>query len=68
MNNTTFTDILNDLTPDQREVVMNSTPKDWLDAITELVRDPGFWQGLGAAFLAGVAEGIQQFADDQCSS
>lgn len=44
---------------------MKSTPKDWLNAITELVRDPGFWQGIGQAFLAGVADGVQDFVDDR---
>lgn len=63
--NKTLSEIIAELTPAEREVVMKSTLGDWLNALGELVRDPGFWQGIGQAFLAGAIEGVQEFVDDQ---
>ena len=59
------TDLLNawqdataDLTPEERKVLEQGTAEDWIRAIAELVRDPGFWQGIGTAFLDGMMRGL----------
>jgi hypothetical protein len=59
------TDLLNawqdataDLTPEEKEVLAQGTAEDWTRAIAELIRDPGFWQGIGAAFVDGMMRGL----------
>lgn len=52
------------LTPAEREQLAATTPADWFAAIAELIRDPGFWQRMGAAALEGVIEGIAQALED----
>ena len=42
---------LDDLTPVEREAIANATAQDWMDGLTACVKDPTFWQGIGAAFL-----------------
>jgi len=49
-----------DLTPEERKVLAQGTAEDWIRAIAELVRDPGFWQGIAAAFLQGMARGFEE--------
>jgi len=61
---TALQDALNDLTPEEREMLAASTPADWFAAIAELIRDPGFWQGIGTAFLQGIADGLEDFNAD----
>ncbi len=62
---TALQDALNNLTPAEREMLAVSTPADWFGAITELIRDPGFWQGIGTAFLQGIADGLEDFNADR---
>ena len=57
--------IISDLTPEERRMLAKSTPADWFAAIAELVRDPQFWQGLGVAFLEGIAKGLEDFNADR---
>jgi hypothetical protein len=57
--------IISDLTPEERRMLAESTPADWFAAIAELIRDPGFWQGLGVAFLEGIAKGLEDFNADR---
>ena len=59
----TFAQLLNELTPAEREAVAQSTIGDWTKAIGELVKERSFWAGIGAAFLNGVVDGLQDFAD-----
>ena len=61
---TALQDALNDLTPEEREMLAASTPADWLAVISaDLTRDPGFWQGIGTAFLEGLANGVNDYLD-----
>ena len=59
----TFAQLLNELTPAEREAVAQSTIGDWTKAIGELVKERSFWAGIGEAFLNGVVDGLQDFAD-----
>ena len=52
--------IIDDLTPAERQMLAKSTPADWFGAIAELVQDPKFWGGIGAAFLDGMARGFDK--------
>ena len=56
---------LDDLTPEQREAIASATAQDWTDALGECVKDPTFWQGIGAAFLEGMARGFDQHLNDR---
>ena len=56
---------LDDLTPVEREAIANATAQDWMDALTACVKDPTFWQGIGAAFLEGMARGFDQHLNDR---
>jgi hypothetical protein len=57
--------VMADLTPAEREALAAATPKDWFAAIAELIADPTFWQGLGIAFLEGIAKGLEDFNADR---
>jgi hypothetical protein len=60
-----WNEIVADLTPEEREMLKASTPADWFGAIANLIRDPQFWQGLGVAFLEGIAQGLEDFNADR---
>jgi hypothetical protein len=47
-----------DLTPEQRKQLAMATPEDWANGAAEAIRDPEFWQGLGAAFIDGFLRGL----------
>ena len=49
---------LDELTPAEREAIGKATAQDWTDAIGACVKAPTFWQGIGTAFLNGVAQGF----------
>jgi hypothetical protein len=34
-----------------------------MDALGACVKDPTFWQGIGAAFLEGLANGLRDYLD-----
>jgi len=52
--------IVDGLTPAERQMLAKSTPADWFGAIAELVRDPKFWAGIGTSFLNGMARGFDE--------
>ena len=56
---------LDDLTPEQREAIASATAQDWTDALGECVKDPTFWQGIGTAFLEGLANGVNDYLDSR---
>jgi len=57
--------IVNDLTPAERQQLAQATPADWFGAIAELVQDPKFWAGIGTAFLDGIAKGVDDYLNDK---
>jgi hypothetical protein len=56
---------LDDLTPEQRQQIADTTAQEWMDALGASVKDPTFWQGIGAAFLEGMARGFDQHLNDR---
>jgi hypothetical protein len=56
---------LDDLTPEQRQQIADTTTQEWMDALGASVKDPTFWQGIGAAFLEGMARGFDQHLNDR---
>jgi hypothetical protein len=59
----TLAQLLNELTPAEREAVAQSTISDWTNALGELVKERSFWAGMGEAFLNGMVRGLQDYAD-----
>lgn len=53
--------IVNDLTPDERQLLASATSADWFGAIAELISDPKFWQGILNSSLEGVVKGVEDF-------
>lgn len=51
---------MTNLTPEERALLAKATPQDWATAIWELAIDPTFWQGIGRAFLDGMARGFDK--------
>jgi hypothetical protein len=51
---------LAELTAEQKQELINATPQQWVEAITETVTDPGFWQHMGEAFLQGFERGLEK--------
>jgi hypothetical protein len=51
---------LDDLTPVEREAIANATAQDWMDSLTACVKDPTFWQSIGAAFLEALADFLNE--------
>jgi hypothetical protein len=60
----TFQQIVEDLTPEQREELKNATDADWSKAIKEVINDPSFWRGMLIAFVDGVSQGLADAIDD----
>jgi hypothetical protein len=56
---------LDDLTPEQRQQIADTTAQEWMDALGASVKDPTFWQGIGAAFLEGMARGFDRHLNDR---
>lgn len=54
MNHQLLQDALNDLTPEEQDLLSQATPQDWAEAGAELVTDPEFWGDVAAAFLEGL--------------
>ena len=53
------------LTPEEKKVVMNSSPKDWSNAISDCLKSPSFWSTIGVAFVEGIAQGISDSLSDR---
>ena len=53
------------LTDAERKQLAAATPKDWIGAIAQCITDPTFWQGIGVAFLEGIADGIDNYLNDR---
>ena len=45
-------------------MLMNSTPQDWAQAISDCAKSPDFWMGIGAAFVTGIAQGFSNAMND----
>jgi hypothetical protein len=54
---------LDDLTPAEREAIATATAQDWMDALGACVKDPTFWQGIGTAFVEGLANGFRDYLE-----
>jgi hypothetical protein len=54
---------LDDLTPLEREAIATATAQDWMDALGACVKDPTFWQGIGTAFVEGLANGFRDYLE-----
>jgi len=64
-NTNRLQDAINALTPEERDMLAKSTVQDWINAFAELVKDPTFWQGIAAAFLQGIADGLEDYNAQQ---
>jgi hypothetical protein len=56
---------LDNLTPLEREAIATATAQDWMDALGTCVKDPTFWQGIGTAFVEGLAQGFRDYLNDR---
>jgi hypothetical protein len=54
MTNQLLQDALNDLTPEEQDLLSQATSQDWAEAGDELVTDPEFWGEVAASFLEGL--------------
>jgi len=61
---TAWNETVSDLTPEQKKMLMNSTPQDWAQAISDCAKSPDFWMGIGAAFVTGIAQGFSNAMND----
>ena len=46
-------------------MLKNSTPQDWIKAISELVKSPDFWMSIAVAFAEGIIEALNDYANEQ---
>lgn len=46
---------LDELTPEEQELLVQATPEDWKEAIAELAVDPSFWSEIATSFVDGLA-------------
>lgn len=53
MENDTF-----NLTPEEQRVLLEATPEQWAETVSELAKDPAFWTDLVASVLAGFLDGV----------
>ena len=61
---TAWNETISNLTPEEKKMLVNSTPQDWAKAISECVQSPEFWMSIGAAFLTGIAQGFSNAMND----
>ena len=47
-----------DLTPEEREALMNATPEEIAQAAQDAVKDPEFWAQISACFVRGFLTGL----------
>ena len=59
-----FQQVIEDLTPEQRNELKNATDADWIKAIKEVTNDPAFWTTMLAAFVEGAVQGLVDVIDD----
>jgi hypothetical protein len=59
-NQTTFQQIVNDLTPKEKQMLRDANSPEWVKAVRELVADPAFWQDILNSFIIGVVSGIAE--------
>lgn len=57
-------EVMSNLTPEEKEVLKNSTVQDWVDAISNLVKSPEFWAGIATAFAEGFIRGVDNFINE----
>jgi hypothetical protein len=55
---TAWSETISNLTPEEKKMLMNSTPQDWAQAVSECAKSPDFWMSIGAAFVTGIAQGF----------
>ena len=60
-----WNEVVSNLTSEEKEMLMNSTPQDWIQAIFELVKSPSFWAGIAVAFAEGIIQGVDDYANNQ---
>jgi len=60
-----WNETISNLTPEEKEMLMNSTPPDWIQAVFELVKSPSFWAGIAVAFAEGINQGVDDYANNQ---
>ena len=53
-------DVLNNLTAEERNLLKKATLKDWVTAISELVTERSFWEGILNSFLEGMNRGLEK--------
>ena len=61
----TFQQIVEDLTPEQREELKSATDADWIKAIKEVTNDPTFWTTMLISFVDGVLQGLTDAIDNK---
>jgi hypothetical protein len=64
-NTNRLQDAIDALTPEERDMLAKSTVQDWINAFAELVKSPTFWQDIAAAFLQGIADGLEDYNAQQ---
>jgi hypothetical protein len=55
-----WNETISNLTAEEKEMLKNSTPQDWIKAISELVKSPSFWASIGVAFIEGMSDGFSK--------
>jgi hypothetical protein len=60
-----WNETISNLTPEEKEMLKNSTPQDWIKAISDLVKSPEFWASIAVAFAEGIIRGIDSYANEQ---
>ena len=61
---TAWSETISNLTPEEKKMLMNSTPQDWAQAISDCAKSPEFWMSVGAAFVTGIAQGFSNAMND----
>ena len=53
-------DALNELTPEEKEVMKKASLSDWITAITSCITDTGFWGEIMESLQKGFVEGMEE--------
>lgn len=58
-------EVMSNLTAEEKEMLKNSTLQDWIQAISNLMKDREFWAGIAVAFAEGIIQGVDDYVNDQ---
>ena len=59
-----WNEVIEKLTPEERQRAKDATSEEWSKAIAGCIKDPQFWANLSTSLVEGLFEGINKAIED----